>query len=112
MDNKTVLELIEFLDSKKAENVLAIELAGLTTMADYFVIASASVQTQIDSLREMSEDFLRKKGHKPRNSATARQTGWVLLDYNDCVIHLFVSELREFYNLERIWGEGSVIRPA
>ena len=111
MDKDTVLELIEFLDSKKAENVMAIELTGITSIADYFVLASAPVQTQIDSLREMSEEFMRKKGHKPGNSATARQTGWVLLDYNDCVIHLFVSELREFYNLERIWGQGSVIRP-
>ncbi len=112
MNKNIVLEVASFLDDKKAENVTVIDLRGLTTIADYFIIANAEVQTQIDSLRDNLEAFLRKKGFKKRNSAGEQHTGWVLLDYEDYVVHLFTKDLRGFYNLERIWGEGTLVWPA
>lgn len=112
MDMKQqVIAAAEFLDSKKAQGVTVIQVDQLTPLTDYFIIAGGEVQLNIQSLSSQLQDFLREQGLKPANSTRSDQTGWILLDYRDFVVHLMVDEMRGFYNLERMWGEGAVIWP-
>lgn len=106
-----VLHAAQFLEEKKAEEVVVIDLQGLTPIMDYFLIASSDVQLHLDSLNKNLQEHLRKQGIRPRNSTREAQVGWVLLDYVDFVVHLFLREMREFYDLERIWGEGNIVWP-
>jgi len=104
-------EVAAFLVEKKAENVVALDISALTPMTDCFIIAEAEVQLQIDSLRSQIVDMLSARGIHARNAVNCAQSGWALLDYNGFVVHLFLSDLRSFYGLERIWGEGTPIFP-
>lgn len=104
-------EVAAFLVEKKADNVVVLDISALTPMADCFIIAEAEVQLQIDSLRGQVVDMLSARGIHARNAVNSAQSGWALLDYNGLVVHLFLSELRSFYGLERIWSEGTPIFP-
>jgi len=112
MDIKqNVIETAEFLDMKKAENVIVLDTSKQTPYSDYFIIAEAKVQIAIDSIQKMVMKHLRQKGFKLRNPSAKSGSGWILLDYSDFMIHLFTTETREFYNLESIWGENGVVYP-
>ena len=96
------------LDEKKGKEISAIEITDLTTLADYFVIASGTSNTQINArcgavekaLKEQAnEDPLRREGY--------RDGTWVLLDYGCICVHVFSQEAREFYSLERLWQDGA-----
>lgn len=108
---KTVREVAELLVEKKANNVLVLDISSLTPMADCFIIADVEVQQQIDSLRSYVVDLLSARGIQAKNSVNSVQQGWALLDYNGFVVHLFLAELREYFGLEKIWGEGKPIFP-
>ncbi len=108
---RTAREVAELLVEKKANNVLGIDISSLTSMADCFIIADVEVQLQIDSLRSHIVDMLSARGIYARNAVNSVQHGWALLDYNGFVIHLFLAELREYFGLEKIWGEGKQIFP-
>ena len=107
-----VLEIADFLESKKAGGVTVINVGQNTSIADYFIIADGEVQLQLDSLSSQVRKHLSRKGLKPRNIRHEATGGWALLDYSDFVIHLFLKEAREFYKLESIWGECEFVRPA
>ena len=112
MDNReTVLEAARFLDEKKAGNVVVIRVGQQTTITDYFIIADSEVQLQLDSLKSLLLKHLHEKGLVPRNNMREGQSGWVLIDYNDFVVHLFLRETRDFYKLETIWGECELVWP-
>jgi ribosome-associated protein len=97
------------LGEKKAENILVLDISSLTHITDYFIIADVGSQMQIDSLRSHIVDTLSARKIFARNAVNQMQTSWALLDYNGFVVHLFLSEVREFYGLERIWREGKFI---
>jgi len=107
-----VLEVADFLELKKAGGVTVINVGQKSSIADYFIIADGDVQLQLESLSAQVSKHLSQKGFKPRNSRRQAIGGWALLDYSDFVIHLFLKETREFYKLERIWGECEFVRPA
>ena len=95
------------LDEKKGKEISAIEIAEITTLADYFVIATGSSNTQINALCDAVEERLeREAGEKPLHREGHRGGIWVLLDYGCLVVHVFNSEAREFYSLERLWNDG------
>ena len=98
------------LDEKKGKAIAAIELTDLTTLADYFVIATGSSNTQINALcgavekamkEQAGEELLRREGY--------RDGTWVLLDYGSVCVHVFSEEAREFYDLERLWHDGKPV---
>jgi ribosome-associated protein len=103
---QTAREVVDLLVEKKAENVVCIDISPLTSMADCFIMADVEVQLQIDSLRSYIVDMLSAKGIYARNAVNAVQYGWALLDYNGFVVHIFLTELRDYYGLEKVWGEG------
>ena len=109
-----ILELTQevgrYLSSKKAEDILLIDVREKTTLCDYFVIASGRNTTQVRALCENLEEHLSKQGLEPRRTEGVREGRWGVLDYGDVVVHIFNDESRLFYHLERLWTEGENTR--
>ncbi len=104
-DPDQILKLVtSSLDSDKAEDVVAIPLQGKSPMADHMVIASGSSSRQVAAMAEHLEHRLKQAGVEVLGLEGMRQADWVLIDANDVIIHLFRPEVREFYGLERMWG--------
>ena len=106
--------LFDFLDSRKAAELLLLDLTEVNPYFRSFLIATATSQVHLKSLvREVVREFaadLPKVG--PGARPDEADSGWVIVDFIDVVVHLFVKELRDFYNLERLWGDGLVVRGA
>ena len=95
------------LDDKKGKEISAIEVTDQTTLADYFVIATGSSNTQINALCGAVEKEMKEQaGEDPLHREGHRDGTWVLLDYGCVVVHVFSQEAREFYSLERLWSDG------
>ena len=103
--NMTVEKIVKVLDNKKAEEIKVIKISELTVMSDYFIIANGTSNTHVRALAEEVEAELSDAGVEPRN-IEGRSTGWILLDYNDIVVHVFTPRDRDYYNLERLWQDG------
>jgi len=97
------------LVEKHAQDVRILDLRGLTDIADFFVIASANSQPHIKALAEFIEDFLHE--NRVENYHVEGITGmkWVLVDMFDIIIHIFLPDIREFYDIESYWGDAKVI---
>jgi ribosome-associated protein len=91
------------LDDHQAEDVIVIELQGKSTIGDYMMIATGRSSRQVTSLAETLIQALKAKGLIGIKPEGARQGDWVLIDAGDVIIHLFRPEVREFYNLEKMW---------
>lgn len=103
-------EIGRYLSSKKAEDILLIDVREKTTLCDYFVIASGRNTTQVRALCENLEEHLSKQGLEPHRTEGVREGRWGVLDYGDVVVHIFNDESRLFYHLERLWTEGENTR--
>ena len=97
------------LDEKKALDLKIIDIAEVSTIADYFVIASGSNQNQVQAMVDNVEDKLAKAGYEPKHIEGTRSSSWILMDYGDLIVHVFDEENRLFYDLERIWRDGKEI---
>ena len=98
---------VKALDEKKGQEISAIEITDLTTLADYFVIASGTSSTQINALCDAVEKAMKEQaGEAPLRREGYRDGTWVLLDYGAVCVHVFSREAREFYDLERLWQDG------
>jgi ribosome-associated protein len=94
------------LDEKKGLEISAVEITDLSSLADYFVFATGSSNTQINALCGAVEKALDEQGVPVLRREGHRDGTWVLLDYGDIVVHVFSKEAREFYSLERLWSDG------
>ena len=95
------------LSDKKGKEIQVLEIGELTTLADYFVIATGSSNTQINALCGSVEKLLEEQaGEKPLRREGYRDGTWVLLDYGCICVHVFSAEARAFYDLERLWADG------
>lgn len=92
------------LDNKKGKQVTTIDLSDKTVVADYFVIASAYSSTAVKALADAVEEELDKVGVHPLHRDADQK--WIALDYGSVIVHVFYKELRDFYNLERLWVDG------
>ena len=97
------------LDEKKAEDITVIDISGVSTVADYFIIANGTNSNQVLAMVDNVEEQLHKAGYDPKQVEGYRQGNWVLLDYIDIIVHVFDKENRLFYDLERIWRDGKCI---
>ena len=110
MDSKEFAEEItQIILSKKGYDIKIMNLTKLSAFADFFVICSASSDTQVKAIGDAIEKQLRDKGIKTYHKEGYEALNWVLLDYFDVVVHIFKSEARKFYNLEKLWGDAEVI---
>lgn len=110
MTDREELEIaVKALDSKKAMKITALKVEDLTILANYFVIASASSTTQVKALADEVEYQLGEKGVKPRSVEGYQSQTWIILDYYDVMVHVFLEETRDFYQLERLWADGTPV---
>jgi ribosome-associated protein len=93
--------------TKKATNVLIMDLRKVTPVTDFFVVCSADSDIQIRAITAAVEDALEGKGVEPWHRETG-SPNWVILDYVDVVLHVFHRNTREFYSLERLWGDAAI----
>ena len=97
------------LDEKKAEDIKVIDITGVTVMADYFIIAHGNSDSQVRALVDNVQEKLYMAGYEMKQLEGYRQGSWILMDFNDVIIHIFDKENRLFYDLERIWKDGKEI---
>ena len=111
---KKDLEIIEqvknALDLKFGVDIIALDIRGISVMADYFVIATGNNTLQVKALADAAEEVLGRCGYPLRHSEGMQSANWVLLDFGDIIVHLFDKENRAFYNLERVWGDAKIIQ--
>lgn len=91
---------------KKAQKLVILGVKGLSSFTDYFVILSGNSDRQVQAITEAIRDNLKKHGIIPLGVEGERNGQWVLMDYDDVVIHIFYHPVREFYDLERLWSEA------
>lgn len=107
MTDREELEIaVKALDSRKAKNITALKVEDLTILANYFIIASATSTTQVKALVDEVEYQLGEKGVKPKSIEGYQSQTWIMLDYYDIIVHVFLEETRDFYQLERLWADG------
>ena len=97
------------LQDKKGEDIRVIDISGVTVIADYFIIASGSNPNQVQALVDNVEEQMYKAGYDDPREEGYNNASWVLLDYNDVIVHVFSQDDRLFYDLERIWRDGKEI---
>ncbi|HAY73448.1 MAG TPA: ribosome silencing factor [Ruminococcaceae bacterium] len=100
--------IAKILDKKKAIDIVGIETKELTVMSDYFIIASGTSNTHVRALADEVDDEMKKLGVDV-DHIEGRATGWILLDYNDVLVHVFQPESRQYYNIERLWNDAARI---
>ena len=93
--------------TKKATDVVMMDLRDVTTMTDFFVVCSADSDTQMRAIADAVEEGMEKKGVRPWHREAGSEQ-WVLLDFVDVVVHIFHKTSRSFYNLERLWGDAVI----
>ena len=102
---------IRALEDKKAEEIKTIDISEVSVIADYFIIANGTNRSQIQALSDHVEETLGKAGVPLRQIEGYQNANWVLLDFHDVIIHIFDKENRLFYDLERIWRDGTAVAP-
>lgn len=108
MDSKQLAEIIkDALDNRKGKEIVVIDTSGKTIITDYFIIASGTSTTHLKGLADEVIFKLKEEGRECSHIEGYDTARWILLDYLDVVVHLFLEEEREYYNLERLWKEGA-----
>lgn len=97
------------LADKKGEDIKIIDISGISVLADYFLIASGSNESQIRAMVDNVEEELLKSGYSVKQREGYGSGSWVLMDFGDIIVHVFDKENRLFYDLERIWRDGKTI---
>ncbi|MCI5494308.1 MAG: ribosome silencing factor [Lachnospiraceae bacterium] len=99
------------LADKKAENIQIIDISEVSVIADYFIIADGSNPNQLQAMQDAVDEALYKAGYKVKQVEGNQRSSWILMDYNDIVVHIFSKDDRLFYDLERVWRDGKQIDP-
>lgn len=99
-------KIVKVLDSKKGIDITGIDIRELTTIGDYFLLVTGTSSPHVKALAEEVEDTLSKEGIEPRRIEGAQSATWILMDYQDVILHVFTKETREFYNMERLWADA------
>ena len=109
MDSQNIFKIAaNALNNKKARQLKVLKIDDLTTLADYFVIATATSSTHVRALADEVEDKLKEQSVEPHH-IEGKSTGWIALDYVSVIVHVFTPQEREFYNLDSIWSDATEI---
>jgi ribosome-associated protein len=100
------------LDDKMAVDIKVLDISKVSTVADFFIVASGNNPSQLSAMAEETEQQLFKAGVKLNHSEGMQSKSWILLDFGDIVVHLFGKEERSFYNIERVWGDAKEVDEA
>ena len=94
---------------KKAGDLLVLDVQRVSSVADYFLICSGQSRTHVQTITEAIRGELKGEGVQPRHAEGVAESGWVLLDYGDVLVHLFREDTRAYYALERLWGDAPAL---
>ncbi len=106
----TARRAAELANELKANDIVVLDLRGVTDMTDFFVIASGTSDTHVRSIAEHVQAGLRTSGVSTNMTEGLTQGRWALLDYHDCVVHVFHPTMRQYYQLERLWGDATTVQ--
>ena len=105
--NETLLQLTyEAIDLKRGENIVALNMQGISLLADYFVIAEGGSERQVQAIAKEIKDKAEEAGYVVKRLEGMESARWVLVDMGDVVAHIFHKDERGFYNLEKLWGDA------
>lgn len=107
--NKSVNTAVSALDAKAARDIQVLDVRNLTTITDYFVIATGGSAINVQAICDRVEEDMIKAGEKPLDKEGYDSASWILLAYNDFIVHIFQGETREFYKLEHIWKDADEV---
>lgn len=109
MESKEILKIASnALNEKKAKEMFAVKISELTVLTEYFLICSATSSTHVRALADEVEQKLSEAGVQPHH-IEGRATGWIILDYNSVIVHVFSRDQREFYGLDKMWSDGEIV---
>ncbi len=100
---------VDTASDKKASDILLLDIREITTIADYFVICSGNNARQIQAIADTIDEVLGKQGASLLYREGVAETGWVLFDFGDIIVHVFGIQEREYYRLERLWSEAKTV---
>ena len=106
---EAVLAAVDALEEKKAEDIKLIDISKVSVLADYFLIASGNNRNQVQAMADYVDEILEKAGFQKKQTEGYDNANWILMDYKDIVVHIFDKENRSYYNLERIWRDGTQV---
>ena len=101
-----VKKAVAALEDKKAEDITVIDIGGVSSIADYFIIANGSNSNQLTAMQDAVDEAMYTSGVHAKQVEGTNNSTWILMDYQDIIVHLFSKEDRLFYDLERIWKDG------
>jgi ribosome-associated protein len=100
------LRIADILADTPASDTVVLDIRGLSTFSDFFVICSGENERQLRAIAERLQEELRDEGIRPQRVEGTPRSGWMVIDYNDAIVHVFDNELRDFYKMERLWAEA------
>ena len=100
---------MEIASDKKAADIVVLDIQGITPIADYFVICSGDTARQINAVAEALQESLKKEGRLALRIEGTSDSGWLLMDYGDVVVHIFGPGVRDQYHLERLWSGARLV---
>jgi ribosome-associated protein len=109
MSTKVIERIVEHIFAKKGYDVKILDLRSLTAIADYFIICSADSDTQVKAIADEVDKRMRDEGVRSWHTEGYRSLNWVLIDYVDIVVHVFKKESRDYYALDKLWGDAPVV---
>jgi len=101
--------IVEILSDRKAADIVLLDIHPMASFADYFVICTAASERQMQALAEAVAEALERDGIRPAQVEGAPDSGWILMDYGDVIVHIFSPDTRSYYQLERIWANAPTI---
>ncbi len=110
MNNKEIaLMAAKILDAKKAKDIVIIDISKKASFADFFILASGANERQVGTLSEEIEDKFAQEGIVAKSIEGKKTSGWILMDYGDVIVNILSTEMRDRYNIEKVWGDCEFI---
>lgn len=110
MDSKQITKIaFDALEDKKGVNIKVIDISNISILADYFIISGGTNENQVKALADNVEEELAKVDAMPKQIEGYNNANWILMDYQDVIIHIFNEQDRLFFDLERIWSDGQLV---
>jgi ribosome-associated protein len=101
--------VVEAASDKQASNIVLLDTGAVSDFADYFVICSGDTTRQIEAIRDEVEHVLKREGTLPHHREGTVESGWLLLDYGNVIVHIFATPEREYYQLDRLWSQANTL---
>lgn len=111
-DSEVINEIVAFLNDRKAEDIVALDLREHANIADYFIIATGANTPHLKALHDGLQRMFKDAGFKGYQKQGVPESGWMIMDYQGVMVHIFERELREFYDLEKLWKDAPEVKLA